>query len=149
MALPTTSSFAGIVFEVETSPGSGTYTARMCGTTTKGLSLTGQTSTAVVPDCTDPEAVAWDIAGVSSLGGQVTLSGVAASEDEDFWNEWFDSGQSRNMRYRKDGVGYRAGAALLTSLGETVQLKQDGNLVQRSITIQNAGAWPYTSGDPA
>jgi hypothetical protein len=30
-----------------------------------------------------------------------------------------------------------------------VQLRQDGNLVQRSITLENAGAWPWTSGDPA
>lgn len=149
MALPTTSSFAGIILEVEDTPGGGTFTARMCGITSKGLDLTAQTSTATVPDCTNPETPAWDITGISSFGGQVTLSGVAATEDEAFWNQWLDSGASRNMRYRKSGVGYRAGAALLTKLGETVQLKQEGNLVQRSITIQNASAWPWTAGDPA
>jgi hypothetical protein len=149
MALPTTSSFAGIILEVEDAPGSNTFTARMCGITAKGLNITAQTTSATVPDCTDPEAATWDVNGVSSLGGQVTISGVAASEDEAYWNQWVDSMASRAIRYRKQGVGYRSGPALLTNLGETVQLKQDGNLVQRSITLQNAGAWPWTAGDPA
>lgn len=147
--LPTTSSFGGIILEVEDSPGVGTYTARACGFSQKGIDLTAQTSTAIVPDCTNPESPAWDIAGISSFGGKITASGVAASEDEAFWNQWLDSGLSRNIRYRKSGVGYRSGPALLTSLSEPVQLRQDGNLVQRSITLENAGAWPWTAGDPA
>lgn len=149
MALPTTSSFAGVILEVEDSPGAGTYTARMCGFSQKALDLTAQTSTAIVPDCNNPEAPAWDIAGISSIGGKITESGIASSGDDPFWNGWLDSGLARNIRFRKSGVGYRAGPALLTSLGESVQLRSDGNLVQRSITIENAGAWPWTAGDPA
>jgi hypothetical protein len=148
MALPTTSSFGGIILEVESSPGSGTYNALMCGFSQKAVDLTAQTSTAIVPDCNNPEAPAWDIAGISSIGGKITLSGIAASEDEATWNGWMDSGLSRNIRYRKSGVGYRSGPALLTSLGESVQLRQDANLVQRSITLENSGAWPWTAGDP-
>lgn len=149
MALPETETFAGFVLEVEDAPGAGTYTARMCGFTQKGLDLTAQTSTALVPDCDNPEAPAWDLSGISSLGGKLTLSGVSAEEDEIFWHTWFDSGQSRKVRIRKPGVSFRQGPALLTSLGESVQLRQDANLVQRSITIENAGAWPFAAGDPA
>jgi hypothetical protein len=149
MALPTTSSFGGIILEVENSPGSGTYTARMCGFSQKSLDITAQTSTAIVPDCNNPEAPAWDVAGISSFGGKIALSGIAATEDEAFWNQWIDSGLARNIRYRKSGVGYRSGPALATSLGESVQLRQDGNLTQRNIGLENAGAWPWTAGDPA
>jgi hypothetical protein len=149
MALPTTSSFSGLVLQVENSPGAGAYTARMCGFSDKGLALKAQSSTAIVPDCDDPEAPSWDISGISSLGVQITLSGISASEDEDFWNDWFDSGASKKARWIKTGVGYREGDLLLTDLGETVKLRQDGNLSSRSITLQNASAFPYTSGDPA
>lgn len=149
MALPTTSSFGGIILEVEDSPGAGTYTARMCGFSQKALDLTAQTSTALVPDCDNPTAPAWDLAGISAISGKITASGIAASEDESFWNGWLDSGLSRAMRIRKTGVGYRAGSALLTSLGESTQLRQDANLVQRSITLENNSAWPWTAGDPS
>jgi hypothetical protein len=43
--------------------------------------MTAQTSTAVVPDCDDPEAPAWDIAGISSFGGKVTAVAASAASE--------------------------------------------------------------------
>lgn len=149
MALPNTDSFAGIIFEVENTPGGGTYTTRMCGFTDKGINTTAATSSAVVPDCDDPEAPSWELSGVTSLSSEVSLSGIAANEDDQFWNEWIDSGLPKNVRYRKEGVGYRAGAMNLTALGETAALGTDGNLCKRSVTAKNASAFPWTAGDPA
>jgi hypothetical protein len=146
MTLPTTNSFADIILEVDTGSG---FVAVMCGITNKGVRLSAATSAAMVPDCTDPEAPAWDVVGVSGLSAQVQISGVAAAEDEDLWNQWFDDGLAKAVRYRKEGVGYREGDMVLTDLGETVVLKQDGNLVQRSVTLQSASAFPWTSGDPS
>jgi hypothetical protein len=149
MALPSTDSFAGIIFEVENTPGGGTYTTRMCGFTDKGLNVTAATSSAVVPDCDDPESATWELSGVTSIAAEISLSGIAAAEDEAFWNQWVDSGLSKNVRYRKEGVGYRSGAMNLTAMNETVALGTDGNFVKRSITAKNASAFPWTSGDPA
>jgi hypothetical protein len=149
MALPVTSTFGGITLKVLAADSPNDFIARMCGFTQKGATGSAQTSTATVPDCDDPEAAAWDLAGVSALSFQFSLSGIAASEDDAFWNQWFDSGESKTIQWIKDGIGYREGTAVLTSLGETVQLKQDGNLVQRSVTLQSASAMPWTSGAPS
>ncbi len=148
MAEPTTNSFADIILEVETST-PGTYAARMCGITSKGLNLTASASTANVPDCDNPEDPGWEKAGVTAKAAEMPLSGIAAAEDEAFWNQWFDSGASKNIRYRKIGQGYRSGAAILTALGESVALGAEANLVQRSITLKNAGAFPWAAGDPS
>jgi hypothetical protein len=148
MALPDTLEYGDLVVEVMNDDGV-TYTARMCGMTQKGLDMTAQTSTAKVPDCDDPTAPGWTIAGISTLGGKLTMSGVYAAEDSSFWNKWFDSGRKKNVRIREVGVGYRAGPALLTSLGTSTQVDQDANLLQRPVTFDNAGAWPWTDGDPA
>ena len=148
MALPTTRSFAGVILYVETAPGSGVYVQRMCGFSQKALDLTAQTSTGLVPDCNNPEGASWDVSGVSSKGGKITLSGVYAEEDEPFWNTWFDNTTAYGIRWVKAAVGFRAGPGLLTALGESTELRQDANLLKRSITIENAGAWPWTAGDP-
>jgi hypothetical protein len=147
--LPTTLSFGDLVLEVENDGAPGTYTARLCGVTQKGVDMSAQTSTAKVPPCNNPTAPAWNIAGITTLGGKVTLNGVYAAEDSSFWNKWYDSGQAKNVRIREVGVGFRAGPALLTGLSTPSQLDQDASLAQRAITLDNAGAWPWTDGDPA
>jgi hypothetical protein len=54
-----------------------------------------------------------------------------------------------NIRYRKSGVGYRSGPALATSLGEVRRNCVRTELGPRNITLENAGAWPWTAGDPS
>lgn len=145
MTLPTTKSFKQFIVEIETAPG---VWGAKCGFTSKGSNMSASTSSASVPDCTNPEAPAWEIKGVDTLSGQISQSGVMASEDSIFWEQWFDTGLPKNIRKRYPGVGYRQGPAVLTALGESVALKSDGNLVQRNVTLDNAGAWPWVSGDP-
>lgn len=145
--LPTTLSFGDLVILVEDDV-PGTYTARMCGVTQKGVDMTAQTSTAKVPPCNNPTAPAWNIAGITTLGGKLTMSGVYAAEDSPFWNKWFDSGQPKNIQIVEVGVGFRQGPSLITGLSTPTQLDQDASLAQRSLTFENAGAWPWTDGNP-
>lgn len=144
---PTTETFGSIVIEVETAT-PGVYAAVM-GFDTKALNLSAGTSNANVPSNSNPDLPGWSITGVGSLSGQITGSGVYAKEDGPMLEQWFDSGASKNIRVREAGVGYRAGPGVLTSLGKSASRNQNANLAQRSVTIDAAGPWPFTVGDPA
>lgn len=143
---PVTKNFDDFIVEVEFT--SGTWSAP-CGFTSKSANMTASASAATVPPCSgDAASAAWDIKGVDTLSGQIQGSGVMASEDTPKWEGWFDSGLPLPIRQRVPGVGYRAGPGVLTALGSSVALKSDANLVQRSVTIDNAGPWPWVAGDP-
>lgn len=150
MAAPEIKSFKEYILEVGTVANNATTWASMtCGFSQKATTMSAATSTATLPDCDNPENPAWESTGVSSLAAQITGSGVMAIEASPMWDEWFDSGESRPVRRRIPGVGYREGNMVLTSLGESVQLNSDANRVQRSITLKNDGPFTFTSGDPA
>ncbi len=76
-------------------------------------------------------------------------AGEWAVENAALLNNLFDSGAPINVRVRIPTVGYRVGPGVLTDLSDTVAIGSDANLMQSSITIDNAGAWPWTAGDPA
>lgn len=148
MAKPRTLSFAN--FKVLLGDGSSPEMfAAPCGFTQKALTLTAANSGTVVPDCDDPEAPAWEEKGVTSLSAQITGQGVLSMASLSVWREWWSSGLAQNVRLLYDdtganGGGYWEGPALLTSIGDSVQLSSNGNKVQTSITIDSAGAWTWT-----
>jgi hypothetical protein len=148
MVKPVTKSFKNFIVEVGTAVGPPIVYTAPCGFNSKSLQMAASTSSASVPDCTDPEAPAWDEVGIDSLSGQIQGAGVMATENSPMWDQWFDSAAPKPIRIRIPGVGYRAGLGLLTALGDSVALKSDGNLVQRSVTIVSSGPWAWTAGDP-
>lgn len=149
MTKPTTKKFSQLIVEIDTSTnGTPAWTAP-CGFNAKALNMTASTSTATLPDCDDPEAPAWEETGVNALAGEVTGSGVMAAENAALWEGWLDSGDSKPIRIRIPGVGYRTGNGVLTALGATAQLASDANRIQRSVTIKNDGPWIWTAGDPS
>lgn len=148
MAGPTTKTFSQFILEIESDDSPGDYDAP-CGFDTKSLTVTAASSDVTVPDCDNPEAVAWLSRGVHSLSVAIQGAGVMATEDAAIWEGWIDSGEQRNVQIRVPGVGYRRGLAILTSLGHSVALKTNANLVQRSITIDSAGPMAWVAGDPS
>ena len=131
MAEPTTKTFSQFILEIESDDSPGDYDAP-CGFDTKSLTVTAASSDATVPDCDDPEAVAWLTRNVNSLSASIQGAGVMATEDSPIWDGWIDSGEQRNIQIRVPGVGYRRGPAIITSLGHSVALKTNANLVQRA-----------------
>jgi hypothetical protein len=138
---PTTDSFAS--FQIYVGDGESPETfAAPCGFTQKSLTLSAANSTAIVPDCDNPEAPSWEEAGVTALSAVVAGQGVMAEESDATWREWFVSGASRNVRIAKR-LGWWAGKAILTELGESVQLGSEGNRIQRSVSLRNDGEWTW------
>lgn len=142
---PNTKTFSQFIVEVQFAPN---VWSAPCGFISKSQTMSASTSAATVPACNNPEKPAWDVKNVDSLSGQVQGNGVHAAEDSPKWEGWFDSGAPLPIRIRIPGVGYRVGPGVLTNLGASTALKSDANLVQRSVTIDNAGPWPWTAGDP-
>jgi hypothetical protein len=119
-----------------------------CGFTQKALTLSATSSETNVPDCDDPTAAAWVEREVAALSGQITGSGVMALESLDEWREWFESGDVRPIRAQFDTTlanngGYYEGNAILTNLGFSTALQQDGNKIQLAVTIDSAGEWTW------
>lgn len=64
----------------------------------RGVSFDGQFRDETIPDCADPDLVAWVAREAESLSMSVTGGGMNAKEDNvTLWN-WWSSGESKNCQ---------------------------------------------------
>lgn len=147
MTKPLTLSFGNFKVYVGSSDSPGTYVAP-CGFTQKSLTIDAETSDTTVPDCDDPEAMAWTERGVNALSATVSGSGVMAMASLATWRDWMLAGESRQIRVEftetgANGGGYYEGDAILQSLGHSVALGSDGNKTQLQVNIVSNGEWTW------
>ncbi|WP_296584226.1 phage tail tube protein [Xanthobacter sp.] len=90
MAQPTTARFGKFRIKLETAPGSGIFAAP-CGFTSKSLTLTKNLTEVNLPDCEDPDAVAWVGRDAESLSASVSGEGVLAAESVETWLDAWES----------------------------------------------------------
>jgi hypothetical protein len=124
------------------------FTSRVCGLTSKGFTLGGNTSDSVVPDCDDPDAPAWTERVIRSLSSGVTGSGLLANETFAFWRDWALSGDAKNVRIVVDATtpGYFAGSYVLTNFQLT---GNEGNgKMEVSVTLASDGPVTWAAGAP-
>lgn len=125
------------------------FTSKVCGMTSKGFTLTGQTSDSTVPDCTDPDLPAWIERIIRSLSGSVTGAGVMAEENFGFWRDWMLSGAAKNVRIVVDlqtSPGYFACAMVLTKF-ELTGNENDGK-INVSLSLDTDGEVTWVVGSP-
>lgn len=97
MAQPTTARFGK--FKIELGDGASPEVfAAPCGFTSKSLTLTKNLEEVNIPDCDDPDAVAWVGRDASSLSASVSGEGVLASESVETWLDAFEDTESVNVR---------------------------------------------------
>lgn len=143
MAFPTQTTFGDVIVGVGDGNSPEVF-AEPCGFTSKSFDCDAASSTIVVPDCDDPDAPAWEIAGVTSMSWSVTGEGVMASEAYATWQAFF--GKQRNVRIQLGAVGYWEGPAICTKLGHAVALGTDAGKVKLTINLRNAGAAIWHAG---
>ena len=144
---PTQASFGQLFVLLNTGTTQAPVWEAPCGFDTKSLTLSASTSEANLPACDDPDAPSWTVRGVSAKSLQVQGSGVMAVENAAMWEAFFDSGTPMMIAVYVGGAGgYRQGLALLTSLSASASKSQNGNLVQRAITLDSAGPFDYVTG---
>jgi hypothetical protein len=97
MAQPSTARFGK--FRVMLSDGgSPEQFASPCGFTSKSLTLTKNLTEVNIPDCDDPDAVAWVGRDATSLSASISGEGVLAAESVEDWLEAWESVESIDVR---------------------------------------------------
>ena len=145
LTYPATETFGS--FKVELGNGANPEVfAAPCGFDTKALNLSAATSEANVAPCNNPDAPGWTARGISAFSAEVTGSGVMATEDSAMWSAFLLGGAPKNVRVTVSASEIYLGPAVLTALGTSAALAQNGKLVQRSVTMQSAGPWTNTAG---
>ena len=113
----------------------------------RGLQLSAETADTNVPDCDDPEAIAWLEREKRSLSAQITGEGVLNTTDTEAYFNWLKSEDTKNVRVKLNNVtganggGYFAGAFHLTNFEVT---GDRGQKVLASLTMQSSGAITWT-----
>lgn len=130
MAKPTTYKFGEFLVEVGDGNSPEVFAAP-CGLTSKSLNGQAATNDTNVPDCDDPDAASWLERDVVSLSRDITGSGVLAGEFFDTWNDWFESGDTKNVKvtigtgtYQKvfTGAYLLSGFEITGSIGDKIQV---------------------------
>lgn len=93
MAKPTTARFGNFSVKLGNSADPIVYTAP-CGFTSKSLVLTKDLTEVNIPDCDDPDAVAWVGRDAASLSAAVTGEGIAAAESAETWLDAWENVES-------------------------------------------------------
>ncbi len=118
------------------------YTAP-CGFTSKSLTLTKDLTDVNLPDCDDPDAVAWVGRDASSLSASVSGEGVMASQSIETWLDAWENVESVPVKIEVEfpdktvtWTGYMhvatftAGAEQGGRATANVELQSDGELVR-------------------
>ena len=129
MAQPTTSKFSEFVIFVGDGATPTEAFTKLCGLTSKGLSITNNTATTAVPDCDDEDLPAFEEEAIVSQSFPVTGTGVFTQEDQKTLLDWALNGEVKNIRVQPGegttgDVDYYQGPAILANLGLSVERGQ-------------------------
>lgn len=109
----------------------------------RGIVFTAETNETKVPDCDDPELIAWINREKVSLSASINGAGTLHTPNVADYSTWFASEATKDIHVELQGIvlanggGYWAGAFHLTSFEVTGSL---GELVQCSLTLLSSGA---------
>lgn len=114
------------------------YTAP-CGFTTKSFILTKNLTEVNIPDCDNPDEVAWVGRDAASLTAQITGEGVAAAESVPAWNEAW---QSQNSVAARVEIEFSTGMLIYEGLFQVESLTfgaEQGGRVTLNVSMQSDG----------
>lgn len=111
--------------------------------TDRGISFTADTNDVLIPDCSDPDLMAWAAREKVSLSAQISGSGTLNTPDVSFFSDWVMSADPIAVKVELNGVvladggGYWQGNFHCTSFEVS---GARGNRMQCSITLVSDGA---------
>lgn len=109
----------------------------------RGIQFSSSTNERRIPDCADPELIAWTKINKVSLSAKISGAGVLNTPDTELYFGWFNSDSSKDVRVELSGVvlanggGWWAGAFKCTDFGVDGDI---GDETQCSLTLASHGA---------
>lgn len=114
----------------------------------RGITFGSQTNDVNIPDCDDPDKMAWLAREVQSLSIDVTGGGMSHKQDVKRLWDWFESGEAKNCQVILDDA---SPANVITWEGRFLltQFDMTGNRAERvnsTMTLSSDGAVTATFG---
>lgn len=113
--------------------------AAPCGFTSKSLTLSKNLQEIDIPDCDDPDAIAWIGRDAQNLSAQIQGDGVAAAESVEDWNDAFQNVESVSAKVE---IEFSTGTLTYTGLWQVDNLTfgaEQAGRVTLSVSMQSDG----------
>lgn len=82
-----------------------TFTHKCMINTSRGISWSSSSTQTPVVDCDNPESPAWLETDIDGLSCTIEGSGRINVGDEEFFDDWFVSGESKNVKFKQNKTG--------------------------------------------
>lgn len=108
----------------------------------RGIQFQSETSRQTIPDCTNPEALAWQSLSKDGLTATINGEGMLHTSSVPDWDAWFSSDDAKNARVLLNGVaagkggGHWAGAFKLTGWTINGERRQKATV---TVTLESHG----------
>lgn len=122
-----------------TPPATPVVYAAPCGFTSKSFTLSKNLQEVDIPDCDDPDAVAWIGRDAQNLSAQIQGDGVAAAESVQDWNDAFESIESVAAKVE---IEFSTGTLSYTGMFQVESLAwaaEQAGRVTLSVSMQSDG----------
>jgi hypothetical protein len=116
--------------------------------TDRGISFSAQTNEVLIPDCSDPDLMAWAATEKVSLSAQITGSGTLNTPDTEDYFDWVTSADAKAVRVELNGVAGADGGGYWAGNFHCTQFEVNGargNRAQCSITLVSTGSIAFTA----
>lgn len=139
MAGPSTFAGEELLIQIGDGESPEVFSHRCIINTNRGFSRSAQTTQEVVPDCDNPSDPAWVVTEVDGLSATISGEGMIDLTSLEFFDDWFEAGESKNVKVRINKTGGRTytGAYKLTQFDMNGVRKQKAT---GSITLVSTGA---------
>ncbi len=107
----------------------------------RGITFTAGVNDQDIPDCSNPDAIAWVVREKTNLSASITGSGTLDTEDAEFFFDWLKSEDPKNVKVIVDVPAARGGV-IFTGSFHLTEFSITGNRaekMQASISLSSDG----------
>lgn len=118
--------------------------AAPCGFTSKSLTLTKDLTDVNLPDCDDPDAVAWVGRDAASLSASISGEGVLASESVEAWLDAWENVESIPVKIEVEFPAKTITWTGLMHIATFTTAAEQGGRATANVEMQSDGALERT-----
>lgn len=115
--------------------------------TDRGIAFTAETNDVIIPDCSDPDLMAWAAREKVSLSAQITGAGTLHTLNTEEYFNWVKAADPKAVRVEFSGVSAGDGGGYWSGNFHCTQFEVNGtrgNRAQCAITLVSTGSVAWT-----